>query len=318
MSGTRHVSSYAVRWERARTCAATAWQHERKEVISVTFLGENVVPDAGMDDEGVWTITTTDDGVVTFANSVCTLENGPLNGLAQIFDGIPITVIGDWYQLKIKLSAMVNTMRIQFAGEVFDISTPGIKTFRVQATAADSVILLKRNIANMRAEIEWLSIRKEGNNMSSLVMEMRDFDGDKKQFSIEMGVVSDGATYTTISGEATALAAAINAVVAGNNSNLKFIATETEPDDTDASAFLAQAHVRWIIEWKDATTGDGPYQTAIPCPDLGDDTLVLVGSNHYDPANAEWITLIAAMEGGEVVNPRTGNGITIQDIFLEE
>ena len=153
--------------------------------------------------------------------------------------------------------------------------------------------------------------------MSRLVMGFRDFDGDKRETSMEMGVVTDGATYTTVEGQATALAAAINAVVAGNNSKLQFVATATEPDNTDAANFLAQAHNRWIIEYKDATTGDGPYQIDIPTPDLGDNTLVLAGSSHYDPANAEWIALIAAMEG-KVKNPRTGNDIVIQDIFLEE
>lgn len=281
------------------------------------ILGPNVVPDAGMDDIGIWTVSTTDDGVVTFSDSVAHLSNGPANGLAQIFDGIPETVIGVFYEVKIKLVMSGGTLRIQFAGEFIDISTSGIKTYWVEASDADSVVLIKRNDSNFQADIEWISIRKEGDAMSSLVMEMRDFDGDKKQFSLEMGAVTDGTTYDAVSALATTLAAAINDVCAGNNSTLKFVATESEPDDTDASAFLAQAHIRWIIEYKDATTGDGPYQIAIPTPDLGDDTLVLAGSNHYDPADAKWVTLIAAMEG-EVKNPRTGNEITIQDIFLEE
>ena len=284
----------------------------------MTILGSNIVTDAGFDNEAEWVVTQDGDAIVTFGGSILHMENGGASGLAQVVDDIEISEDGAWYELKLKGLITNGPLRVRYGGVDTNITDSGITTVRFQAVAAGTALQIKRIAPNFDVDLDWISIRKEGQKMSSLVMEFRDFDGDKKQFSIEMGAVTTDVSYGIVSGEAAALATAIAAVCAGNVSNQQFIATETEPDDTDATDFLAQTHVRWIIEWKDATTGDGPYQTAIPTPDLGDNTLVLVGSNHYDPANAEWITLIAAMEGGEVKNPRTGNNIIVQDIFLEE
>lgn len=282
-------------------------------------LGQNLVPDPGFDDPAQWTLT-----------------DDPPNGIAEIVGGqlhlvsgagaedawaIPIppmnAVIGQEYLLEAQAQILSGTYKLTLGGPVNVFSKDGYVWVQYVATTTDQFVVA-RNAPNTEVFFDWVSVRKVNFDMSHLTMEFRDFDGDKKQFSIEMGDVTDGITYDAVSAEATALATAIAAVCAGNVSRQQFVATDTEPDDTDATDFLAQAHVRWIIEYKDAVTGDGPYQIAIPTPDLGDNTLVLVGSNHYDPANAEWITLIAAMEGGEVKNPRTGNNITIQDIFLEE
>lgn len=281
-------------------------------------LGVNQVGDAGMDDPDDWTGTEDPpEAIAEIANGEMYIFSGagaPLASLTSL--SCPGAVVDQEYEIRHRSNHIAGTYRLVYGGETFTYSSSGIHAVRFVAPAGGG-LGIARHVANTEVYIDWVSVRKVNVAMSSLIMEMRDFDGDKKQFSLELGVVSDGASYDTESGLATTLAAAINDVVAGNNSSLRFVATESEPDDTDASAFLAQAHIRWIIEYKDATTGDGPYQIAIPCPDLGDDTLVLAGSNHYDPADAKWVTLIAAMEG-EVKNPRTGNDITIQDIFLEE
>lgn len=152
--------------------------------------------------------------------------------------------------------------------------------------------------------------------MSTLIVTLRDFDGDKKQTSCELQAVTDGASYVAREAQAAALRDAINAV-AGNVARYQFQAQDTAPNDVNAASLVFQTHIRWIVEWVDSVTGDGPYQFDIPTADISNNDLVLAGSTEHDPAAAEWIALKAAFNG-IVVNPRTGSTVNITRIFLEE
>jgi len=96
-----------------------------------------------------------------------------------------------------------------------------------------------------------------------------------------------------------------------------FAANDSAPNDVNAANLLYQTHYRWIVEWVDSISGDGPYQFDIPTPNVGDNTLVLPGSIEHDPAHAGWIALKAAMNG-KVLNPRTSSPISITRIYLEQ
>jgi hypothetical protein len=152
--------------------------------------------------------------------------------------------------------------------------------------------------------------------MSNVIVTMRDFDGHKKQTSAQLGAVTDGASYVTREGQAAALRDAINAV-AGNVARYQFLAQDTAPNDVNAAIVSYQTHYRWIVQWVDSVTGDGPYQFDIPTAKLDDSTLVLTGSIQHNPAHADWIAFKAAFNG-IVVNPATGSTVTITAIFLEQ
>lgn len=153
-------------------------------------------------------------------------------------------------------------------------------------------------------------------DMSNLILTLRDFDGDKKQTSVQMGPVTDGASYVARKAEADALETAVNAV-AGNIARSQFLANDSEPNDTNAANLSYQTNIRWIVEWVDSVTGDGPYQTDIPTANITGNGLVLAGSVEHDPAAAEWIAFKTAFNG-KVVNPRTGSTVNITRIFLEQ
>lgn len=192
-------------------------------------------------------------------------------------------------------------------------TTPGLKT--LEFTPTGTLFRIQAN-ANSDFVLDWAYLARKDSSMSNLILTLRDFDGDKKQTSVQMGPVTDGASYVTRKGQADALEAAVNAV-AGNVARSQFLANDSEPNDVNAANLAFQTNIRWIVEWVDSVTGDGPYQTDIPTADIGNDSLVLPGSVEHDPAAAEWVAFKAAFNG-IVVNPRTGSFVNITRIFLEQ
>jgi len=281
-----------------------------------TKLGHNLIVGAGFDNAGLWTLSATNNGVAAINASQLHLKR-PAAGdtsLAAANPALPV-VAGAQYELRYGGTIVSGVLRFDVGGASYSFTDDGEGwvLFTAGNTSQYSVNL------NPGSEVllDWVSLRRTGSEMASLVMTMRDYDGDKKQFSIPLGAVTDGATYTTVSGHATALAAAIAAVLSGHIARQQFVATDTEPANTNATVLNSQTHLRWIVKYLDATTGDGPYQFALPTPDVEDETLVVANTTNHDAANAEWIALKAAMEGGEVKSP-LGNAITITEIFLEE
>jgi len=279
-------------------------------------LGHNLLPGAGFDNPALWSLTQANNGVMTVSGSQL---HGARPGagdtaFAVANPAVPV-VAGAQYELRYGGTVISGLLRFDIGGATYEFSTDGEGwvLFTPAGTGQFSIIV------NVGSEIllDWVSLRRVGSEMASLVMTMRDYDGDKKQFSIPLGAVTDGATYTTVSGNATTLSAAIAAVLSGHIARQQFVATDTEPANTNATVLNSQTHLRWIIKYVDATTGDGPYQFALPTPDLEDETLVVANTTNHDATNAEWIALKAAMEGGEVKSP-AGNNITITEIFLEE
>jgi hypothetical protein len=283
----------------------------------VTLLSHNIVRDPGFDDPTKWT-KIQGDGFATVQNSEAHVY-APTSTYTAVYDTTIAGVPGQQYLLRISATMISGTLGAVWGSTLTHITKSGVTQKLITATGTGGIELKRLGAAPPdEFKVHWVNVRRIGVDMSKLVLTMRDFDGDKRQTSIELGEVTDGTSYTTISGQASTLATAIQAVCAGKRAKQEFIATSTAPDDSNAANVLAQTAYRWIIEYNDAVTGDGPYQIDLPTPDLADNSLVLAGSHHHDPANAEWVTLKAAMEGGEVKNPRTGNNISITAIFLEQ
>lgn len=201
-----------------------------------------------------------------------------------------------------------------FSGQVRIITQPGKYSLVVPSVGAVSSMLVKNT--DGYAVIEWASARRMDIGMSKVSLTLRDYDGDKKRTSLELGPVTDGASYVTREGQAAAVRDAVNAV-AGNIAAYEFAAVSTEPNDINTATPVYQTHVRWIVELFDSVTGDGPYAFDIPTADLGNGDLFLPASQEHDPDAAEWIALKAALNG-IAINPRTGSTMTVGRIYLEE
>jgi len=234
----------------------------------------------------------------------------------NINQGAKLTLGVPW-ELKVSISDIVGTGSFganEGAG-VQTFTTPGIKTLIYTPLTSQSFIInAVTNGANFR--VEWASARRMDIGMSKVVLTLRDYDGDKKQTSVELGPVTDGASYVTREGQAVAIRDAVNAV-AGNIAGYDFLAQSTEPNNINTATPLFQTHVRWLVELFDSVTGDGPYIFDIPTADLGTAGLFLPASVEHDPAHAAWIALKAALNG-IAINPRTGSTMTVGRIYLEE
>jgi hypothetical protein len=228
-----------------------------------------------------------------------------------------VLVIGAPYLFEVQVSEIVGGtfyFGANFSGQVRIISTPGKYSLIVPSVGAISSMLVKNN--DGIAVVEWASARRMDIGMSKVSLTLRDYDGDKKRTSLELGPVTDGTSYVTRQAAAAAIRDAVNAV-AGNIAAYEFAAISTEPNDTNTASPVYQTHVRWIVELFDSVTGDGPYAFDIPTADLGNGDLFLPASQEHNPAAAEWIALKAALNG-IAINPRTGSTMTVGRIYLEE
>lgn len=151
--------------------------------------------------------------------------------------------------------------------------------------------------------------------MSTVVIGIRDFDGDKPQTSATLGPVTDGPSYVAREAQAAAVREAVNAVC-GNIWRYQFLAIDTEPADTNAASQVIQANHRWKVTFIDSVTGDKVYWY-IPTADLTVADLLLTGSSKHNPATQAWIDFKAAVNG-ILINKKTGSTISVEEIEYEE
>jgi hypothetical protein len=287
-----------------------------EEAIYVAQLGVNIVTNPTfLTDLSGWSIITP--GAVVWEDGAARMNSPGVNGAR--LDQTPPVIPGRVYQVVVNLPILTTTFRIQLSTDGGlsrqDVTTPGLKQYTMTALGSDGKIRLSLLNAGT-ALFDLITIREVGASMSKVAITLRDYDGDRKQTSIDLGPVTDGASYVSREAEAAAIRDAVNAV-AGNIAAYDFIANNSEPNDTNAATPDMQAHVRWIVELTDSVSGDGPYKFAIPTADLGNAALFLPSSTEHDPAAAEWIALKAAMNG-IAVNYRTGSPFNVTRIYLEE
>lgn len=248
------------------------------------------------------------------------------NGVARIVRVTPasgpslrqsVLVIGHPYRFTIKINDLVGgaVFGVNFAGQQFPYTTPGIKQFTV-ASVGGTDVLTTLGANNTSIDIEYMFAERLDQNMSRSVLTYRDNDGDKKQFSIPGPAVTDGATFTATLALHDAVVDALLAVTLGNPAGEIFAAIDLEPNNNNAADPAAQAHITWTLIYTDQSTGAGPYKLLIPTADLNTQALRIANSQHHDPANALWIALKSALTN--YMRSPANNGITIQEIFLTE
>lgn len=262
-----------------------------------------------------WTLAQGSGSTVTISNGQARLVRPAGAASAAITQNV--LVVGAPYVLRAFISRNVGAyvFGANAGGQQVGYTTPGLKQINIAAAGAAQLGVYLQT-ADREVDVEWVTAHRLDVNMSKVVLTLRDYDGDKKQTSVELGPVTDGTSYTTREAQAAAIRDAVNAV-AGNIASYDFLAQSTEPNNVNTATPVFQTHIRWIVELFDSVTGDGPYAFDIPTADLSNADLVLPSSVEHDPAAAEWIALKAALNG-IVINPRTGSTMTVGRIYLEE
>lgn len=280
--------------------------------------GVNLLPDPSLDVPGSWSPTSTGNGVATVANGDGTISRPASGDTADISPNPSLVpVVGERYQIDAEVTHQSGTIRVVLGGVNSDIVTSGVHRFIVQATTTQAFRVTPVSPFPSSGIVHYISVRKATEGMGALLIQLRDYDGDKPQFSIPMANAASGTAYDTLLTNRAAIIAAIQGVTNGNIALNAIVAESLEPNDNNAASPAVQAHLSWIVPYYDQSTGDGPYQLRIRTADLVTAGLLLPNSDQADMAAAEWVALVTALENG-MINPRTGNGVTIGNIYLEE
>lgn len=138
-----------------------------------------------------------------------------------------------------------------------------------------------------------------------------DYDGQRRQFSFDTIVVTAANLVAELAAH-DALIAAIAAVTLGNLDFEEFVADREQirPLVQPAGA-SAQVNIEWVVTYVDDVTG-GILNVRVPTADITDTTLFAAGSNLWDPADAKWVTFIAAFEA-HIISP-LGNAVSVSQV----
>src|SRR5438132_9022873 len=101
--------------------------------------------------------------------------------------------------------------------------------------------------------------------LSSIGETYRDYGGEKAKFSLPVANIT-AANYVAQTTLYTDLFTAIDAVVIGNIAARRIVASETAPDDTNASSALAQRENKWLLRYHDSE--GAKFTSEIPTADL--------------------------------------------------
>ncbi len=148
-------------------------------------------------------------------------------------------------------------------------------------------------------------------NQGRLRLSLVDYDGQKRQFSFDATVL----TAANIAAQTITfdnLIAAIMDVTLGTKDFQEMVADrESIRPIIKAAAASAQVNIEWVVTYVDDVTTD-VFNVRVPTADITDTTLFAVNSNVWDPADAKWVTFIAAFDA-HVLSP-AGNGVSLQQV----
>jgi len=152
-------------------------------------------------------------------------------------------------------------------------------------------------------------------NDGRLRLSLIDYDGQKRQFSFDAAVLN-AANIAAQTITHDNLIAAIMDVTLGTKDFEEMVADrEAIRPAVKPAAAAAQVNVEWVVTYVDDVTTT-VYNVRVPTADITDTTLFATNSNLWDPADAKWVTFIAAFEA-HVLSP-AGNSVTLQQVaFLQ-
>lgn len=143
---------------------------------------------------------------------------------------------------------------------------------------------------------------------------LADYDTQKRQFSFDTIVVT-AANHDAQKTEHDNLIAAIADVTLGTLDFEEFVGDREQIRPVILPAIAAaQVNIQWVVSYVDDVTGS-VFNVRIPTADVNDTTLFAPASPLWDPADAKWVTFIAAFDA-HVRAPNTGNAVSLQQVML--
>lgn len=152
-------------------------------------------------------------------------------------------------------------------------------------------------------------------NKGRMRLSLIDYDGQRRQFSFDATVLTAGNIAAQIITHDN-LIAAIMDVTLGTKDFEEMVADREEIRPAVlAAAASAQVTVEWVVTYVDDVTTE-IFNVRMPTADITDTTLFATNSHLWDPADAKWVTFIAAFEA-HVLSP-AGNSVSLQQVaFLQ-
>jgi len=138
-----------------------------------------------------------------------------------------------------------------------------------------------------------------------------DYDGQTRQFSFDTAVIT-AANHDAQKTEHDNLVAAIADVTLGALDFEEFVADREQIRPlVKAGGASAQVNIEWVVTYVDDVT-TAVFNVRVPTADVTDTTLFATNSNLWDPADAKWVTFIAAFEA-HILSP-DGNAVSLQQV----
>jgi hypothetical protein len=150
--------------------------------------------------------------------------------------------------------------------------------------------------------------------MARLVVELRDYETDKKQSSYANSVVTSAANFDATLADALALRDAILNVTLGGQSKYQFVSNEILDPQVLPASPVANVTLQWVVEYVDTVTGS-IYHDSIGTAETSDAALRQPNSNFADLAEARWVAFTAAFESW--VESPDDNPVAITNIVLK-
>jgi hypothetical protein len=149
--------------------------------------------------------------------------------------------------------------------------------------------------------------------MSRINYTQADYGGEKTVFGVEIATI-DAANFDTMIAAILALETAVQDVCIGAKIKREVI-LQSLGSLTAATDSEAQRELKWLVNYHDNGNPLRSLNIEIGCPDIIDATLMVAGTDMWDPTNADWIAFVAAFEA-VVLAPYTGNNVTVDRVTL--
>lgn len=151
--------------------------------------------------------------------------------------------------------------------------------------------------------------------MGRVTMVMRDYDGDKKQFSIGVADTLASANFDANETAAEAIRDAILGVTLGNLASFSWTVRTDSPADTNPSSPVAQTNIQWLVTCIDAVDNN-KFTFTIPTAEISDEDLFETNSSSANLSEARWVALVDALEASG--RSPSNHAFTVESIEYRE
>lgn len=150
------------------------------------------------------------------------------------------------------------------------------------------------------------------NDIGGLSIEYRDYDGEPTSITFfrESVVAAD---WETVQPDFSGVKTALNALTLGENNRTEFMPLiNANYPAVRATSSAARREDKWRLIFRDTVTLK-PYKMKIGTADMNTAAFRQLGSDKADMTHAAWVTLKTALDDFGIINPETGNPMTLVD-----